>query len=475
MQTIAHNDLQKIHNTSLRILENVGIKLWHPDILNLLKKRGIKVRDNIAFFKPDQIEKLLELAPEQFTLHAKNPLYDNLISGETRTYAAGYGSSEIIEKDGTRRCSKFRDHINFLKLIQQLPDFKLTGGILSQPTDIKAEHSAIAMVYASMLCSDKCLIGVPSSFPIISKIMDLAGIFFEGHKNFIQKPHVLTLISLLSPLQISNESLDSMLVCAKHNQPMILTPGIIAGATGPISIAGSIALGNAEILASIAIIELINPGTPVVYGLQVNAIDMRTAFPATASPLNAIAVGYSSQLAKMYNLPSRGSGTCNQAKIVSEQSSYESMMAFFSACIQEKNLILHSAGTLDNYAAMSYEKFIIDIEIIRMVECFMKGITIDDESLSFDIIKQIDPAGQFITHHDTLEKCRSHTWTSMLQAYGKNNNLSLEKEYKKQISDKLDLLFSSYQKPKLDKKISQQLEKYLTASGIDITYLNNFF
>ena len=194
----------------------------------------------------------------------------------------------------------------------------------------------------------------------------MVALTFGGSDAFKQHNRVLTMISTLSPLQIDHSALDSMMICARCRQPMIISPAPATGTTGPVVMAGNISLANAEALAAIAISQMLHEGTPVIYGLQSNAVDMASGQVSIGSPGYSIQAEYCAQLAQMYGLPSRTGGTNTDAKEVSVQSGYEAMMSMLLACQNRVNLIVHSAGILDSYAATSYEQFIVDIVVVAI-------------------------------------------------------------------------------------------------------------
>lgn len=382
---------KRIHDTSLRILREIGIKLYHPEVLEIVRQKGIEVSGATAFFRPDRVMEWVNKAPPEFTLHARNPKYNVVIGGNRIECAPGYGCSAVIEADGHRRNAILKDYVNFAKLVHQSSHFNINGGILAQPCDIDPEKSHLVMLYAAAILSDKCILGVPGSGKKPQQVMDMMAIVFGGKRAFMEKPRVLTLINPISPLQFDETGLQSMLVAARHHQPLIISPAPAAGMTGPVSMAGNVALGTAEALAGIAICQMIVEGTPVIFGPQGNGTDFRNGSISIGSPMYAIQLGTFARLARMYGLPSRGGGTANDAKYVSVQSGYESMLSMLASFQNGINLIIHSAGILDSFAGMSYEQFVVDLEIISMVKLYHKGMEVDEEKLSFHVIKEVGP------------------------------------------------------------------------------------
>jgi trimethylamine--corrinoid protein Co-methyltransferase len=467
------NKLMAIHESSMKILENTGIKLQNPEVLKIIREKGVKVLGQTAFFNREQIMKWVSKAPKDFTIYARNPKYNMFIGGENTEYAAGYGCTDIIETDGKRRKAIYSDYLNFLKLVHQCNYFNINGGILVQPLDLDVNQSSLIMIYSTITHSDKCIMGVPARSQNMQKIMDILSIFF-GQKDLMEKPRILILVSTTSPLQISKDTLDMMLISIKYNQPLLISPGPLAGATGPISLGGNIALGNAETLAGIAIAQMIKEGTPVIYALQAEVTDMKTGNNSIGSPGCALQSVYCARLAKMYNLPSRSGGTYNDAKGVSVQSGYESMLAMFTACQEKVNFILHSNGILDGFGAMSYEQFIVDLEIISMIKYYLKDIKIDNNSLAVGLINKVGPGGEFLTTEHTLRNCRTEPWMSKItsRAILQNETETPNDRILISANKKQKEMIGNYQKPELDKKIKSRLDKYMKSNGIDLGFIN---
>ncbi|MEL7563434.1 MAG: trimethylamine methyltransferase family protein [Dehalobacterium sp.] len=459
---VVEESIKSIHKASMVILAQTGIKVHHRETLKIVEKLGIKVLDDRVFFQEDQLMKWVSKAPKLFTIHARNPQYNMTMGGDSTEFAPGYGCPSIVESNGIRRAATYHDYCNFLKLVHQSEFFKINGGLVVQPCDLDPRQFLPLLIYSTIIHSDKCLMGIPGRTLEVLKMMDLVGILF-GQNALLEKPRVLTLINSTSPLQYDQVALETMMVCSQHNQPLIVSPGPMAGATGPVTLAGNLALGNAEALAGIAISQMVNEGTPVVYGLQPTIIDMSSAAISIGSPVCALGMAYSAKLAKFYGLPSRCGGANTDAKNVSAQSGLESMMAMFGICLEKPNFILHSAGILDGYGSMSYEQFILDLEIIRMVEYYLKGLNFSQESLAVKIIDQVGPGGEFLTVQHTLDNFREASWMSEICRRGPTTeNKTGEDIFNHNIIMKKEKMLEEYRIPNIDLSVKAQLMNYLS-------------
>jgi trimethylamine--corrinoid protein Co-methyltransferase len=464
--------LARIHQTSMAILEKVGIKLHHSAICSIIQKNGIKVKDRIAYFTEEQVMAWVAKAPGKFTIHARNPQHDALIGGGQPQYAGGYGSSAIIDAGGNRRDATLKDYIRFIKLVQQCDGFRLNGGILVQPTEIPAAQTHAAMAYATMLYSDKCILGQPGPAEAVETIMAMAAMAFGGRKALIQKPRVIALVNTLSPMQIDRIALDTMKVHAENGQPLIISAGVMSGTTAPITPAGALAMGNAEVLAAIAITQMLREGTPVVMGITVVPADMRTGGLNLGAPANATCIRYTKALAAMYGIPCRCGGSGSDADGLTAQSGYESMLNMFVSLQENVNLIIHSAGMLSSYSGMSFEKFITDLNVISLIEHYRADITVDDNALALPVIIETGHGGQFLTHSHTLDHCRSVLWNSVFAGTGDQKGAENAQEaYLAKVNGTLERILSTYTQPELDPDLRTALEVFLIKSGVDAKLL----
>lgn len=459
-----NEQLKKLHEASMHILETDGVKFHHPEILKVLDMNRIKVVGDTAYFKQEQLLKWVAEAPNNFVLYARNPLYDMYIGGNSIEFVAGYGAPSIIDANGTKRIAVFSDYIKFLKLVHQCKHFNINGGILVQPADIEADKSFPLMLYATLIYSDKCIMGGPGGKQETEIVFDILRLVF-GEEQLLEKPRIVTIINPSSPLQYDKKMLETLLLYAKNGQPMIIAPAVMAGTTGPVTLAGTIALSNAETLAGIAVAQMIRKGTPIIYGSASSTADMKTASMSIGAPESALCAAYGARLAKAYGLPCRGAGTLNDAKCISVQSGYESMMQLLVGCQEKINFILHSAGILDSYSSMSYEQFIVDSEIISSVKRFVNDVDINKDTLALDVINNVGPGGHFIVQKHTMDYCRKEPWLPEISLRGACQDNPSE-QLMANINNKLNKMYSSYQFPDIPVSIKANLTNYIKELGL---------
>ena len=275
-------------------------------------------------------------------------------------------------------------------------------------------------------------------------------------------PHLTTIVNTNSPLQFDKRMLQTLIAFCKAGQPINIDQGAMAGSTGPCTYAGDIAMGNAEVLAGIALSQMVRPGTPVMYGSTASGIDMRNAAVAIGAPGAAICFKYATLLAKYYNLPCRGGGALSDAKKPDLQAGFESMMTYKTCADNKMNFIIHAAGVLDGFASVSYEKLIMDFEIIDFVNRVNKEFEINEDTLAFESIEEVGHGGNFLVTEHTAEYSRQEQIIANLSVRGNADPDQLEKNIQKRI----DGLYKAYQKPERDEAILEQMRNIMLANGV---------
>ncbi|HIZ77513.1 MAG TPA: trimethylamine methyltransferase family protein [Firmicutes bacterium] len=462
--------LQLIHEASMKILARTGMKFHHPEAVEILKNHGIKVENNVAYFTEDQLMYWVRKAPSRFTLYARNPEHNVVIGGDEINPAPPYGCPSIMEKDGTKRDGTIQDYVNYAKLFHANEDYHIDGGLMIQPNDIDIPTSCLAMFFAALTHTDKALMISTGKQEYMEAIIDCAAEVFGGKEALKAYPRMLTIMNINTPLQLDVVMSEVLLTLAKNGQPFVAANCAMAGSTSPITLAGTMAMTNAEVLSCIALTQMVNPGTPVVYASQSTTSDMRTGQIACGSPEGALCYKYTAQLAKFYGLPCRGGGAVTDSKVVDAQSGYESMMTLMADWSNNMNLIIHSAGILDSYNATSYEKLIQDFEIVRYVKRYFRDFEVNDDTIPLDLIDEVGHSGEFLTKDHTFQYCHSEPLNPTISSRGRvSDNLhqldiNIEKRYNQ--------LMDSYVQPQLDAATLEKVKEILTSHGVDRSLLD---
>ena len=459
---------QMIHDAAMEIMRDVGVRIHNPKAVEIFRKNGIRVEDNTVYFTEEQVMHWVKMAPESFTLYARNPKYNMTVGGDHINPAPTYGCAFIDDWGGQRRRGTMEDYIKCLKLVQAEESYSINGGIMIQPSDVQEETAAIEMFYATLLYSDKAIM-LPTGFKNEMKlIFEAACELFGSKDNMVERPGMIALINTVSPLSLDERMLDCLMLLAEYGQPAILCPATMLGATGSLSMAGTLASGTAENLAGIALAQMIRPGTPVVFGIQSTAADMRGGITfACAAPEGTLMQGFGANMARFYGLPSRGGGCQTDAPVINCQAGYESMLTFASAYRHGINLVMEAGGVMDSVNATSFEKMVIDFEIIRQVKASFAPIEVNEETLNLEEIKEIGHDGSFVTSDYTLENYRDLYSPRIGERNAKNADY-----FKESIDKEIARLLKTYDdsRPEADVETMDRVRAVLEKSGTDMSY-----
>ena len=460
---LTKTQIEKIHETTLRILEHVGLEFGYPPALEVLKKGGAKIDGQRVFFTPGLVKAQIKKAPAQFTLYARNPEHNVVIGGRNTVFAPGYGAPFVTDLENGRRKSTLKDFENFVKLTGASANQDLLSGTVVEPTDVPPEIRHAHMLYASVKYSDKCFMGSTMGARAARECFQMAAILFGSRFDLASKPVIFGIAGSLTPLKYDARMLGAIMEYAAAGQPLVVSSLAIAGATGPVTLAGNLALQNAEVLAGIVLAQLVREGTPVIFGGVSTNAEMRNGTLSIGSPEMAINTAATAQMARYYKLPVRSGGAVCDAKSPDAQASYESMMSLLMARLSGINFVLHSAGILESYNCMSYEKFIIDDEMCGMIKRIKRGYDVNPATLAFDIIKDVGPGGHFLDKDHTFEHFRTEFHQPQLsnrddfiswQAHGSPRSLDTANK-------KVREILETYEAPELPADVDKDLLKFI--------------
>jgi trimethylamine--corrinoid protein Co-methyltransferase len=466
---LPNEDIEKIHDTTMRVLEEFGIAFNHEEAVDILERAGCEVdRDALPAplvkFPRGLVMEQIVKAPSEFTIHARNPKNDIVMGGNHMVMAPVYGPPNVQDLDKGRREATLEDFRNFVKLAQVLPDLHNAGGVVCEPNDEPQETRHLDMIYSQLTLSDKTFMGNVVSAENAQDTLELASIVFGSREKLAVKPVMLSLVNVNSPRLYDTRMLDALLSYSRARQPLIVTPFILAGAMSPVAVGGTLVQQNAEALAGITLAQLVNPGTPVVYGSFLSNSDMQSGSPAFGTPESAAALFVSAQMARKYKLPFRSGGGLTASKVADGQAMWEATMTFWPTFLACTNFVLHAAGWLESGLTASYEKFAMDIEVVRMMNVFLGGIALDEEGLALDAFEEIGPGGYFFGAAHTMRHFRDAFYRPLIadvqnyvrweQKGAETADVRASRVWKKWLNE--------YEKPAMDQGVEQALREYVT-------------
>ncbi|MEM7798204.1 MAG: trimethylamine methyltransferase family protein [Chloroflexota bacterium] len=466
--------VDEIHRASMRILEEVGIDFFDEEALGIWETAGARVDHNAQHVWIDRglLLEAVEQAPAQFTWHARNPAYSLKIGGNHINFCPNSGMPYVSDLDGGRRTSTLQDFENFVKLAHSVPLFHFTGGPLVEPQDIRNSLRHLYRMRVMALNTDRAIRDTASGRIISQDTVEMAKILFGGE---LPGAVIGGVVNVNSPLRYDSRMLGGLITYAKAGQVPIITPFIMAGAMSPVTLASALAQQNAEALAGVALTQLINPGTPVVYGGFTQNVDMRSGSPAFGGPEGAWGLFVGAQMARRYRLPFRGSGSLTNSKTPDAQAAYESQWTMWPAVMAHTNIVLHGVGWLESGLVASYEKFVIDAENLAMFTHFLNNFQISESAFALDSIAEVGAGGHHFGTEHTQARYKTAFYEPVLTdrrgyepwlASGAEDALTRANKIWKE-------LLNNHESPALDPAIRDELDDFIARrerelEGVDL-------
>ncbi len=457
-------DVHRIHEATLRVLETVGVDFGYEPAVAVFKKAGCKLDGQRVFLSPQMVMEQVAKAPAEFTLQARNPDKNVTIGGDHIAYIPCYGPPFVHDLDRGRRESTLEDYINFVKLAYASQSIDITGGMMAEPNDIPHARRNAEMMLASMRYSDKPFMGGAIGAEAARETIEMAAIAFGCSENDLAaKRPMISILCTRTPLAYDDRMLGAIMEYAKAGMPQLISSLAIAGATSPVTMEGTLVVQNAEVLAGIVLTQLIREGAPVVFSGSSTAAAMRYGTLSIGAPEMAVNTAATAQMARFYGIPSRGGGAITDAKLPDAQAGLESMMSQLTATLSGVHFVLHSAGILEGYMAASYEKFIIDDEICGMCKRIRRGEGADPEKMALDVITQVGPGGEYLTQLHTFENFRKELYTPIMEqkesyaAWKEKGGESIEKTANR----KWKQILRAYREPAMPGTVLSELERYI--------------
>ncbi|MGH2856097.1 MAG: trimethylamine methyltransferase family protein [Solirubrobacteraceae bacterium] len=446
-----------------RIVSELGIEFLLPEAVELLRGAGQIIEDeNRVRFDPEWILEQVAKAPRQFELQARNAANNVQVGGDHMVFAPVYGCPFIREGD-VRRDAKMADFENLVRLAQHFPELDSPGGTICEPEDRPLDSRHLDMVYALQTLSDKPYMGSVTSGPNAADTIAMGEILFGGRDAIERAPVSISLINVNSPLRYDDRMLAAMFEYVKSNQAVVITPFLLMGAMSPVSLPATLVQQMAEGLAGIALAQTIRPGAPVVFGSFLSNTDMQSGSPSFGTPESGIGVLCTGQIARHFGLPWRGGGALNASQTVDAQAAYESLMTFLPTFLAGANFVMHSAGWLEGGLVSCYEKFIVDIELLRELRHEFTPLEIDEASLAFGAHEEVGAGGHFLGAAHTLERFRECFYRPLLSStenfdrWSRNGGRDATARAAELWRKSLD----EYQQPPIDEAVDAQLKEFV--------------
>jgi trimethylamine--corrinoid protein Co-methyltransferase len=462
---ISADELESIHTASLRILAEIGMDFLDVDARDALKAAGAETSpdDQRVRFDPEMVTELIATAPSEFTLHARNPAHHLTIGGDWMAFGTVGSPPNVADLDRGRRIGNREDYQNLLRLGQSLTPIHFLAGYPVEPVDIHHGVRHLHATFDALTLMDKAIhcysLGRQRNIDVLEMVRISRGI---DEATIDLEPSVFTVVNSSSPLRLDAPMLQGIMAFAARNQVVCITPFTLSGAMAPVTLAGALAQQNAEALAAIVLTQVVRTGAPVIYGGFTSNVDMQSGAPAFGTPEYMRTAMIGGQLARRYGVPYRSSNVC-AANALDAQAAYESVFSLWGAIMGGVNLLMHGAGWMEGGLHASYEKMILDAELLGMVEAFLDPVVVDDETLGFEAMQEVGPGGHFFGAAHTQSRFKTAFHKPMLSDW--RNYETWEEAGSPEVPGKANRiwkeLLASYEPPPMDPAVREELEAFV--------------
>lgn len=399
--------VEAIHEGAMRILEEIGIEFLNSEALEILREAGCKIVGDKVFMDRHFVMEMVAKAPSEFIIKARNPAHDLPIGGQHIVFGnvsspPNYYDLEIGKKvPGNRaQCA------NLLKLTQYFNCIHFAGGYPVEPVDLHASIRHLDVLYDKLTLTDKAMHAYSLGRERIEDVMEMVKIACGlTEEEFCARPYMYTNINSTSPLKHDFPMIDGCLRMVRRGQAVVVTPFTLAGAMAPVTMAGAVAQSIAEALCAIALFQYVAPGCACAIGTFTSNVDMKSGAPAFGTPEYMRSTQMTGQMARYYGLPMRSSGVC-AANVPDGQAMWETSNSLWAAVQSGSNMVYHAAGWLEGGLIASPEKFIMDCEVIQMIQRYMEPeiVATGVDEIALDAIRDVGSSGHFFGIQHTQDR-----------------------------------------------------------------------
>lgn len=408
MKFLSDDEMQQIHDTSVYLLEKKGVVFKSKDAVEVLVNHGCTADKKIVYFTKEIIEKALNSVPNKFRIHAINDEHSFTVGEGLVIHPAG-GEVFLQKADGKRIAEpSIRDFEDLQKIYQYCKNMNMAGYQPLSPSDVPLKTRNLRCLLASMKYSDKAWLAPMDNNSGEEKHQELEMFEIVYGKDFL-KDHYVTwsIVTPESPLIYSKFSCESIMEYAKLNQPVALVSAPMSGITSPVHVLGTIVQANAETLAGIVLAQCVNPGVPILPSASLTYGNLKLASWECSSPDTALMLAGAIQMYKdFYGIPARAQTGVTSSKCVDYQAGMESMQSLLLTALLDVDVTSQSMGSLENLMAISFEKTLIDDELVDRVRTIINGIDFTKEKLSTDIIMNTKHGSNYLKDPSTIQYMR---------------------------------------------------------------------
>jgi len=465
LEILTAEQVERILESAFRVLEEAGLEIRSSAARAVYAAAGAAVDEATQMVRlgRDIVEAQLQLAPQRFVLHARNPARHLAVGGNVVNFGPVTGAPNIRDAEGGRRYGDLEAFRNILRLTHTLGVLHWQGGIVVEPVDVPVATRHLATYQAHIECADtvwaaRGIGGVQASDAIaLSAIEHRCSI-----EDLAARPTLMTVTNVNSPRRVDEEILDNIMIMARHGQCVVITPFTLMGAMAPVTLAGALVQQTAEALGVVTLCQLLRPGTPCVLGGFTSNVDMRSGSPAFGTPEYVHAVLAAAQIGRRLKLPVRTSAV-NASPTVDAQSTYETAFSLQAAVLSHSHLINHAAGWLEGGLSASLEKIVVDAELLRNWAEILKPVGFSDDDLAVDAIKGVAAGGHFFGAPHTLARYETAFYRPLLSDWSSFENWRDAGSHTatERATTIWKKLLAEYQPPPLDAAVREAVADYV--------------
>jgi len=460
-EILSEQALDAIDATWRRLVSEIGVDFQDDGACDIFAKAGQRVEGHRVRLDPEYVLERVAQAPETFDMQARNAARSIRVGGSNMVVAS-FGGPPFIRRGDKRAEPSLAESSDFVRLCQSFPEIDLVGRVL-EPSELPAETRHLDLISMLISLCDKPLVGMGGWRTRSEDAIAMASIVFGGEDRIREKPAIIEAVNPNSPLRFDDRMIGTLLAFAEARQPVLISPWILMGASSPVTTAAALAQGAAESLAGIALVQEVSPGCPVVFGTYISNTDLRSGSPALGTPEAMIATLAAGQFARRFRVPIRIGGDGHTgSQLPDAQAGYEALMAMIPTFLAGGNFVVDTIGWLESGLVSSFEKFAIDIELLRMLEWTFRPLEVNEETLAFDAFEEVGPGGHFFGCQHTLDRFRTCFYEPLLSSRDNLDRWTRKgnPDTASRANDIVTSTLERFEPPPLDDSVREELDAY---------------
>lgn len=411
---LSDGQINDIHLAALEVLRRTGVRFYHSEALQLLQRAGAFISDgNVVKFPSRLVEQAVASAPSRIVMSDRDGEPAMFLEGQRTYYGTGSDCLNLLDhRNGQHRAFTTDDLVDGYRLCDALPniDFVMSIGIPSNVDRAIAFDIQMALMLEH---TAKPIVFVTNDKASCLRAIDMAAVVAGGNEALKEQQHILLYTEPSSPLKHSENAVGKLLIMADNDLPIVHSPGVMMGATAPITLAGGLVMSVAEVLSGLVLHQLRKPGAPFVFGIGLHHMDMSSVQICYASPEFELTKAAVRELGRWYGLPTWGYAGCSDSKLMDGQAAADAMLSVVMSKLSGVNLV-HDVGYMENGLTTSFDMIVLTDELIGLSNHLSKGIEVSDTTLLVDEINRIGSDGSYLDADSTLHRYRDFWYPSMM-------------------------------------------------------------